>query len=349
MRAASGLRSRAGGLRGRQVAKWPVTSHGAARKRLSTDVRTNVWQDPKALENLAAFKASPKPTPDELRLLKDIEKRVNWLSALMIDNANNQRPKRDNLKVGGHQASSSSVSTVLTALYAKYLRPQDRVAVKPHAGPAYHSLMYMMGRQTRENLEKFRSFGGVQPYPSRTKDLPDVDLSTGSVGLGAAITSFTSLTEEYLRGKGLPPKAWPGTDVVPDEPGRHIAIVGDAELDEGNVFETLMETWKLGITNNWFVIDYNRQSLDKIMEEKSYRVIDKMFRTAGWDVVTLKFGKQMLRAFDKPGGHVRAPPQRTRRQHAHAAPHAPHAPPPPLAMLRRQASARPPPPVSRHA
>ena len=93
--------------------------------------------------------------------------------------------------------------------------------------------MYLMGRQTRENLEKFRSFGGVQPYPSRTKDLPDVDLSTGSVGLGAAVTSFTSLTEEYLRGKGLPPKAWPGTDVTPDEPGRHIAIVGDAELDEG--------------------------------------------------------------------------------------------------------------------
>merc|ERR1719272_508181 len=169
-----------GGLRSLRAAQ------GAVRRRLGTDARggaavegANVWQDPKALENLAAYKAQPQPTPDELRLLKDIENRVNWLSALMIDNANNVRPKRDNIKVGGHQASSSSVSSVLTALYAKYLRPQDRVAVKPHAGPAYHSLMYMMGRQTRANLENFRSFGGVQPYPSRTKDLPDVDLSTG--------------------------------------------------------------------------------------------------------------------------------------------------------------------------
>merc|ERR1719214_445402 len=99
----------------------------------------------------------------------------------------------------------------------------------------------MMGRQTRENLVNYRSLGGVQPYPSRTKDKPEVDISTGSVGLGAALTSFTSLTETYLTSRGLPPKAWPGTDVTPDRPGRHIAIqlrdraeqVGDAELDEG--------------------------------------------------------------------------------------------------------------------
>ena len=243
-------------------------------------------------------------TAEELPVLQDIESRVNWLATLMIDNANNQRPKRDSIKVGGHQASSASVATILTVLYTKVLRPQDRVAVKPHAGPAYHALMYMMGRQTRENMEKFRSFGGVQPYPSRTKDLPDVDISTGSVGLGAALTSFTSLTEEYLRQKGLRPKVWPGTNVAPDAPGRHIAIVGDAELDEGNVFETLLETWKLDVRNNWFIVDYNRQSLDKIMEDQSSRVIEKMFRLNGWEVLNLKFGKQLRNAFDSPGGHV---------------------------------------------
>ena len=229
---------------------------------------------------------------------------MSWLASLMIDNANNVRPKRDSIKVGGHQASSASVATILTALYVKVLEPQDRVAVKPHAGPAYHALMYLMGRQTRENLEKFRSFGGVQPYPSRTKDLPEVDISTGSVGLGAALTSFTSLTETYLRSKGLPPKPWPGTDVAPERPGRHIAIVGDAELDEGNVFETLLETWKLDVRSNWFIVDYNRQSLDKIMEDQSARVIDRMFRLNGWEVLTLKFGKQMRAAFERPGGHA---------------------------------------------
>lgn len=190
-----------------------------------------------------ATEHSPSPTPapgtaapralasaEELRLLKDVETRVNWLASLMIDNANNSRPKRDNLKVGGHQASSASMVSILTALYMKVLRPQDRVAVKPHAGPAYHALMYMMGRQELVNMKSFRAFGGVQPYPSRTKDLPEVDISTGSVGLGAALTSFTSLTETYLRAKGLDPKPWPGTDVRPDSPGRHIALVGDAEV-----------------------------------------------------------------------------------------------------------------------
>ena len=147
-----------------------------------------------ALAEQASPPTAPALPPGELQLLKDIEGRVSWLASLMIDNANNVRPKRDSIKVGGHQASSASVATILTALYVKVLEPQDRVAVKPHAGPAYHALMYLMGRQTRENLEKFRSFGGVQPYPSRTKDYPEVDISTGSVGLGAALTSFTSLS-----------------------------------------------------------------------------------------------------------------------------------------------------------
>ena len=200
-----------------------------------------------------------KVSGDEIQVLQDIEQRVTWLASLMVHHANNVRPKRDGIKVGGHQASSASVATILTALYMKALRPQDRVAVKPHASPIYHSLMYLMGRQTLENMQNFRAFGGVQSYPSRTKDLPEVDISTGSVGLGAALTSFTALTEKYLTDKGLPPKAWPGTQITPQVAGRHIAIVGDAELDEGNVFEALLETWKLNVTNNWMIVDYNRQ------------------------------------------------------------------------------------------
>jgi pyruvate dehydrogenase E1 component len=250
----------------------------------------------------AQMDSAPAMAADELAVLKELETKTNWLMTLMIDNANNVRPKRDGLKVGGHQASSASMVTILTALYLRVLRPQDRVAVKPHAGPIFHVLQYLMGRQTLDNMKKFRSFGGIQPYPSKTKDLPEVDLSTGSVGLGAAATTFCALIEQLLRRRGLDPKAWPGTSIVPTEPGRMIALVGDAELDEGNVFECLRESWKLDIRNNWYIIDYNRQSLDKIMDEHSFRVIERMFRMNGWQVITLKYGKLLQDAFAKPGG-----------------------------------------------
>src|SRR5690606_5599872 len=94
--------------------------------------------------------------------------------------ANHLREK-DEVKVGGHQASSASMVSIMTALYFHALRPQDRVAVKPHASPVFHAMQYLMGNQTREKLENFRGFGGAQSYPSRTKDIDDVDFSTGSV------------------------------------------------------------------------------------------------------------------------------------------------------------------------
>src|SRR5262249_42710164 len=152
----------------------------------------------------------------------------------MIHHANHLRAKRDGLKVGGHQASSASVTTLMTALYFDALRPQDRVAVKPHASPVFHAIQYLFGRQSADNLKAFRAFGGAQSYPSRTKDADDVDFSTGSVGLGVAMTSFAALVRDYLRLKDLISE--------PVASGRMIALAGDAEFDEGNVFEALLET-----------------------------------------------------------------------------------------------------------
>src|SRR5262245_16721284 len=126
-----------------------------------------------------------------LDCLRALEQKVLWLAVWMIHNANHLRPKRDGLKVGGHQASSASVATLMTALYFDVLRPEDRVAVKPHASPVFHAIQYLFGRQSRERLERFRAFGGAQAYPSRTKDADDVDFSTGSVGLGVAMTCFS--------------------------------------------------------------------------------------------------------------------------------------------------------------
>ncbi len=232
--------------------------------------------------------------PDDFACLEALERKTLWLSSWMIHNANHLRPRRDGLKVGGHQASSASVVTLMTALYLRALKADDRVAVKPHASPVFHALQYLFGHQDRSALERFRAFGGAQSYPSRTKDKDDVDFSTGSVGLGAAATIFAALVQDYVRFKKLTPPDSP--------PGRMVAIVGDAELDEGNIFEALLEGWKHDVRNVWWIIDYNRQSLDSVVSDRLFARIDSLFRTMGWNVVTLKYGKLLEAAFAEPGG-----------------------------------------------
>ena len=230
--------------------------------------------------------------PLSLAEMKLLERKLLWLSAWMIHNANHLRPKSDGLKVGGHQASCASMVTLMTALYGAVLRPQDRIAVKPHAGPVFHAFQYLCGKLDLSRMQNFRGFGGVQPYPSRTKDVDDVDFSTGSVGLGVAVTAFGAMVRDYVRAKD-----W---GQVPD--GRMVALVGDAELDEGNIYECLQEGWKHGLRNCWWVIDYNRQSLDGVVREGLSDRIDGIFRTFGWDVVLLKHGALQEAAFAEPGG-----------------------------------------------
>ncbi len=232
----------------------------------------------------------------KLRRLSEIEKKTLWLSCWTIHNANHVRPSRDGLKVGGHQASCASAVTLLTALYMDVLRPADRIAVKPHASPVYHALMYLLGRQTQRALESFRGLGGAQSYPSRTKDTDDVDFSTGSVGLGVGVTLFASLVQDYARLHDM---------MGPDaEPGRMVALMGDAELDEGNIFEALLEGWKHDVRNLWWVIDYNRQSLDGVVNDRLFQKIQSFFDTVGWNVVTLKYGKRLEAARNGPAGEA---------------------------------------------
>jgi len=232
-----------------------------------------------------------------VELLHQIERKLLWLSAWMIHNANHLRPNRDGLKVGGHQASCASVISIMTALYFDMLRPQDRVAVKPHAGPVFHAMNLLYGRQTPEKMAALRQFGGAQPYPSRVKDGAEVDFSTGSVGLGVAMTSFSSLVADYVRLHGLA-----GERQLPQ--GRHIAICGDAELDEGNIYEALLEGWKHDIRNVWWIVDYNRQSLDSVMPDRLFGRIEGLFRDMGWNVVTMKYGRRLEAAFARPGGEA---------------------------------------------
>ncbi len=234
------------------------------------------------------------PGMERLEALAAVERKLLWLASWMIHNANHIRPNRDGLKVGGHQASCASVISIMTALYFEILRPHDRVAVKPHAGPVLHAINYLFGRQSIEKMAGLRQLGGAQAYPSRTKDGGEIDFSTGSVGLGVALTSFASLIQDYVHAHRLVDENMPKA--------RHVAIAGDAELDEGNIYEALLEGWKHDVRDVWWVVDYNRQSLDSVMPDRLFGRFEGLFRDMGWKVVSLKYGRRLQAAFARPGG-----------------------------------------------
>ena len=225
-----------------------------------------------------------KPVNTDIDALKILDERLRWLSAWTIHHANHIRDNDDGLKVGGHQASCASMSAIMAALYFHALGPNDRVAVKPHAGPLLHAIHYLLGSQSLEALQNFRGFGGAQSYPSRTKDTIPVDFSTGSVGLGVAITLFASLVQDYLTAHG-----W----VDETDRGRFVALIGDAELDEGNIYEAIIEGAKHDARNLWWIIDYNRQSLDATSADRMFERFDEIFQSCGWRVVELRYGKKL--------------------------------------------------------
>ena len=225
-----------------------------------------------------------KPVATDIDALRVIEERLRWLSAWTIHHANHVRDSADGLKVGGHQASCASMTAIMAALYFHALGENDRVAVKPHAGPVLHAIHYLLGSQSREALENFRGFGGAQSYPSRTKDAIPVDFSTGSVGLGVAVTLFASLVQDYLTAHGM---------LADADRGRFVALIGDAELDEGNIYEALIEGAKHDVRNLWWIIDYNRQSLDATSADRMFERFDEIFRSCGWRVVELRYGRKL--------------------------------------------------------
>jgi pyruvate dehydrogenase E1 component len=225
----------------------------------------------------------------DLAVLSEIEDRLRWLSIRMIDHANNRGDTE--IKVGGHQASSASMTTIMTALWFAHITGNDKVAVKPHASPLFHSIKYLTGELDTSYLTRLRSIGGLQSYPSRTKD-PDVfDFSTGSVGLGAVAPLFAAATQRYL-----------DDHFDTGERTRFIAIAGDAELDEGNVWEAISDPALQGLGNVMLIIDLNRQSLDRIIPGIQAERIKQFFHNAGWHVVEAKYGAKLQTAFEQPHG-----------------------------------------------
>jgi pyruvate dehydrogenase E1 component len=230
-------------------------------------------------------------TPD-LATLRAIERRVLWLATAIVHHANRVRENRSGVKVGGHQASSASMVSLMTALWFSELRAEDRVSVKPHASPALHAINYLLGRLDEPYLETLRDFGGLQSYPSRTKDPDPVDYSTGSVGIGATAPVWGAIARRYLDTHRFeaPPM------------GRQIALLGDAELDEGAVWEAIADPWVARLGEVLWVVDLNRQSLDRVVPDIAFGRLAGMFEAAGWQVITVKYGRRLEALFERDGG-----------------------------------------------
>jgi pyruvate dehydrogenase E1 component len=227
----------------------------------------------------------------DLAALRVVERRVLWLASRIIDAANHDRPNADGIKVGGHQASSASMVSIMTALWFGHLRAHDRVSVKPHASPVLHAINYLLGRLDRRYLTELRSFGGLQAYPSRTKDPDPVDFSTGSVGLGATAPLFAAAARRYVDlHYGAGPDA------------RFVALMGDAELDEGNVWEAILEPAVSELGRVLWVVDLNRQSLDRVVPGIKVKSLEGAFQDAGWQVLEVKYGRALRAAFEGPKG-----------------------------------------------
>lgn len=228
---------------------------------------------------------------DRLDVLRSIEQRVLWLATAIVDHANRVRPNPSGLKVGGHQASSASIVSVMTLLWLEYLRPGDRVSVKPHASPVLHALNYLLGALDRSYLTTLREFGGLQSYPSRAKDPDAADYSTGSVGIGATAPLWGALARRYV-----------GAHFGAGGTGRQYSLVGDAELDEGAVWEAVQDPMVAEFGEVVWIVDMNRQSLDRVVPVMGVTRLQGMFAAAGWQVLTVKYGRLLEELFARPGG-----------------------------------------------
>jgi pyruvate dehydrogenase E1 component len=235
--------------------------------------------------------AAPPLESPSLESLREVEKRVLWLATAIVHHANRVRPNPSGLKVGGHQASSASMVTIMTALWFAHLRSEDRVSVKPHASPVLHAINYLLGELDQRYLTTLREFGGLQAYPSRSKDPDPVDYSTGSVGIGATAPIWGALARRYLASKGA------GTGS-----GRQYSLVGDAELDEGAVWEAILDPMVAELGEVVWIVDVNRQSLDRVVPNIGVPRLQGMFRAAGWQVLTVKYGHLLEELFTRPGG-----------------------------------------------
>ena len=231
-------------------------------------------------------------TPEQIRDLEKIARRVRWTAAAIVDSANRGRPNSSGVKVGGHQSSSASMVEIMTSLWFSEMGSADRVSVKPHASPVLHAINYLLGDLDEEKLPTLRQRGGLQSYPSRSKDPDTVDFSTGSVGIGATATIWAAMAHRFVRDRYAESR----------QSGRFIGLLGDAELDEGAIWEAVADPTVAKLGELLWIVDLNRQSLDRVVPDSQIGRLQGMFEAAGWQVLTTKWGTRIQALFDRPGG-----------------------------------------------
>ena len=120
-----------------------------------------------------------------------------------------------------------------------------------------------------------------------------VDFSTGSVGIGATATLWSAIAQRYVAGHFDVPQG-----------GRHVALVGDAELDEGAIWEALVDPMVARLGEVLWIVDLNRQSLDRVVPDMAAGRLRGMFEAAGWETITVKYGRRLRELFARDGGEA---------------------------------------------
>lgn len=240
----------------------------------------------------------PRPSIP-LPVLESIRDHVAKGALAMVDWANHKPAnKGQKPKVGGHQASSMSSVDLLIALYLGALEPGDRVAVKPHAAPVLYSLMHLMGLLPSDMMERLREFGGPQPYPTELKNPRFVHYTTSSEALGVACTIYDAYGA-LLFNRSLAPRFARAPLTT-----HYWAHCGDGELTEGQIDESLYDAGRWRLDNLTWIVDLNRQSLDRVMDDSGQLATwaRRKFEGHGWLVEELRWGARALALFANPGG-----------------------------------------------
>src|SRR5919198_1435411 len=154
-----------------------------------------------------------------------------------------------------------------------------------------HAIEYLLGTLDERYLTTLREFGGLQSYPSRLKDPVPADFSTGSVGIGATAPVWSAIAHRYVAGHFEVPRG-----------GRQVALLGDAELDEGACWEAIVDPVVPHLGEVLWIVDLNRQSLDRIVPDIAAGRIASMFEAAGWQTITVKYGRWLRELFERDGG-----------------------------------------------
>ena len=181
----------------------------------------------------------------------------------------------------GHPGGSLSIAEILAYLYFKEMNidpknpkkaDRDRfVLSKGHAAPALYATLAERGYFDKSLLTTLRQIGSILQGHPDMKHIPGVDMSTGSLGQGISAAVGMALSAKHF-----------------GDAYRVYAVLGDGEIEEGQVWEAAMFAGNKGLSNLTAFIDYNNLQIDGTIEEvNSAAPIDKKFEAFGWHTVVI--------------------------------------------------------------